>query len=109
MGNSIAASEVRTIYIACEAGFGSSLMVTNQLKKLLKKAGVTGVAVKHSPAISVPADAQVVIVHSRLEAVARKNAPGAVMLPFTNFMSIPAFDTIVTALTTNGVIAEPGA
>ncbi|MDA3023114.1 MAG: PTS lactose transporter subunit IIB [Chloroflexi bacterium] len=109
MGNSVAASEVRTIYIACEAGFGSSLMVTNQLKKLLKKAGVSGVAVKHSPAVSVPADAQVIVVHSRLEAVARRCAPNAVTLPFTNFMSIPAFDIIVTALTTDGMIAERGA
>ncbi|MEY3019256.1 MAG: hypothetical protein RLZZ272_240 [Actinomycetota bacterium] len=106
MAKSIRAADVDCIYIACEAGFGSSLMVTSQLKKRLKQAGIKGVAVRHAPAIEVPADAKVVVVHDRLEAVARRSAPQAVMLPFSNFMSIPAFDIIIGALTSDGEIAE---
>ena len=108
MAKSVRAAEVDCVYIACEAGFGSSLMITSQLKKRLKQAGIKGVAVRHAPAIQVPADAKVVVVHDRLEAVARKSAPQAVMLPFSNFMHIPAFDVIIDAITSDGEIAERG-
>ena len=36
MSKSIAASEVKTVIFACEAGMGSSLMSVNSLKKKLK-------------------------------------------------------------------------
>ncbi|MEZ4642682.1 MAG: hypothetical protein R3E31_08100, partial [Chloroflexota bacterium] len=45
MTQSIAASEVTTIVLACEAGMGSSLMSVNALKKKLKQAKVNGVTV----------------------------------------------------------------
>jgi mannitol-specific phosphotransferase system IIBC component len=54
MTQSIAASEVKTIILACEAGMGSSLMSVNALKKKLKKANVSGVTVVHKPARAIP-------------------------------------------------------
>jgi len=107
MAKSVQANEVKKIVIACEAGMGSSLMVTNKLKKRVKEANLP-VKVEHSPARSIPKDAQVVVVHKGLAKLAREKAPWAVVLPFDNFMNIPAFDVIVNALQSNGQIEEVG-
>ena len=105
MAKSVPAAEVKKIVIACEAGMGSSVMVTNQLKKKIKQANLT-VQVDHTPARSVPKDAQVVVVHKGLAKMVREKAPWAVVLPFDNFMNIPAFDRIVKALQNNSDIEE---
>jgi mannitol-specific phosphotransferase system IIBC component len=107
VAKSISAQEVKKIVIACEAGMGSSLMVTNQLKKKVKQANLT-VKVEHTPARAIPKDAQIVVVHKGLAKLAREKAPWAVVLPFDNFMNIPAFDLIVKALQSNGQIEEIG-
>lgn len=106
MASSIAASEVKTIILACEAGMGSSLMSVNSLKKKLKKAKVTGVTVIHKPARAVPADTQVIVVHSRLAKVARNAAPNAVVVTFDHFLNDPAFDAIVNAFVNDGDIVD---
>ena len=95
--DSIKASEVSQIILACEAGMGSSLMVVNSLKKKLKKAGVTSVSLKHKPVRTLKDDAQLVIVHKGLSKLARKKAPNAVIVMFNHFMNDPAFDKLVTA------------
>jgi len=106
MTKSVAANDVKKIIIACEAGMGSSLMVTNKLKKMLKKAKLNHISVAHSPARSIPKDAQVVVVHKALSKLVREKAPWAVILPFDNFMNIPAFNKIITALQNNTEIKE---
>jgi mannitol-specific phosphotransferase system IIBC component len=106
MTQSIAASEVKTIILACEAGMGSSLMSVNALKKKLKKANVSGVTVVHKPARAIPDDAQVVIVHKGLAKVARNKAPNAVVVTFSQFLNDPAFDRIVKAFADNGEIVD---
>ena len=98
MSSSIAASQVKTIIFACEAGMGSSLMSVNSLKKKLKAAQVSDVTVIHKPAREIPADAQLVIVHKGLAKVARSKAPGAVVLAFNHFLNDPLFDKLVKAL-----------
>ena len=107
MAKSIAASEVKKIVIACEAGMGSSVMVTNQLKKKVKQAQLN-IEVAHTPARAIPQDAQVVIVHKGLAKMAVEKAPWAVIIPFDNFMNIPAFDKIINAIQTNGEIKGIG-
>lgn len=107
MAKSIAASEVKKIVIACEAGMGSSVMVTNQLKKKVKQAQLN-IEVAHTPARAIPQDAQVVIVHKGLAKMAVEKAPWAVIIPFDNFMNIPAFDKIINAVQTGGVIKGIG-
>jgi mannitol-specific phosphotransferase system IIBC component len=62
----ISATNVKTVILACEAGMGSSLMSVNSLKKKLKAAQVTDVTVVHKPVREIPADAQVVVVHKGL-------------------------------------------
>lgn len=106
MANSIPASEVTTIILACEAGMGSSLMSVNALKKKLKKANVGHVKVVHKPARGIPADAQVIVVHKGLAKVASSKAPDAVVVAFNHFFNDPVFDQIVQAFTDNGEIVS---
>ena len=101
MANSIAASDVKTIIFACEAGMGSSLMGVNSLKKKLRKAGVKGIKVIHKPARSVPANAQVVVAHKGLAKTVRRKAPNAVVIAFNFFLNDPAFDKLVNGLKNN--------
>ncbi len=103
MAQSVAASDVSTIVLACEAGMGSSLMSVNALKKKLKKADVN-VNVVHKPARAIPPDAQVVVVHKGLANVARSKAPDAVVVTFSHFLNDPAFDYIVNTLAAGGEI-----
>lgn len=98
MSQTIAASQVKTIIFACEAGMGSSLMSVNALKKKLKTAQVTQVSVVHKPAREIPADAQVVVIHKGLAKVARAKAPNAVVIAFSHFLNDPVFDKLVKCL-----------
>jgi mannitol-specific phosphotransferase system IIBC component len=104
MAQTVAASDVKTIVLACEAGMGSSLMSVNSLKKKLKKAKVD-VTVMHKPARAIPQDAQVVVVHKGLANVARSKAPNAVVVTFSHFLNDPAFDYIVNTLAAGGEIS----
>jgi mannitol-specific phosphotransferase system IIBC component len=97
MSKSIAASEVKTVIFACEAGMGSSLMSVNSLKKKLKAAQITDVNVVHKPVREVPADAQVVVVHKGLAKSAANKAPNAVVIAFNHFLNDPVFETLVKA------------
>ena len=107
MAKSIRASEVKKIVIACEAGMGSSLMVTNKLKKKVKAANLD-IKVSHTPARSIPKDAQVVVVHKQLAKLALEKAPWAVILPFNDFQNIPVFDKIIAAVQKDGMIKGIG-
>jgi mannitol-specific phosphotransferase system IIBC component len=98
MAQSVAASQVRTIIFACEAGMGSSLMSVNALKKKLKAANISSITVQHTPARAIPADANVVVVHKGLAKVARAQAPQAVVVTFNHFFNDPVFDKLVKAI-----------
>ncbi len=104
MAQSIPASEVTTIILACEAGMGSSLMSVNSLKKKLKKAKVDNVKVVHKPARAIPENAQLIVVHKGLAKVAGSKAPGAVVVAFNHFFNDPVFDELVKAFAENGEI-----
>ncbi|HZD55440.1 MAG TPA: hypothetical protein VE136_01855 [Anaerolineales bacterium] len=106
MAQSIRASEVTTIVLACEAGMGSSLMSVNALKKKLKKAKVEHVKVLHKPARAIPPDAQVIVVHKGLAKVAQSKAPQAVVVGFNHFFNDPVFDQLVQAFTDDNEIVS---
>src|SRR5436309_11369382 len=91
------AEDVHLVVFACEAGMGSSLIGANQLKKRVKDAGLD-VQVIHAPVNEIPANADVVLAHQGLAERARKAAPQAVVLPFTNFLNNPAADLLVRRL-----------
>lgn len=105
MATSIPAANVDTIIFACEAGIGSSIMGVNALKKKLKQAGLR-TAVIHKPVRSVPKDAKLVIAHKGLADFARKQAPDAVVIAFSQFLNDPVFDKVVQALKEGSDLVE---
>jgi mannitol-specific phosphotransferase system IIBC component len=89
------AAEVKQVVVACDAGMGSSVLLTSQLAKRFKPLGVS---VAHSQVDSVPPDAKVIVCHEALVARAQGAAPGAAVVPFKMFMGDPAFDRLEDAL-----------
>jgi PTS system mannitol-specific IIC component len=102
-----AADQVRLIVFACEAGMGSSLIGANQLKKRVKDAGLN-IEVIHSPVGRIPPNADVVLAHQGLAERARKAAPSAVVLPFTNFLNNPVADLLIRRLQAGETITSDG-
>ncbi len=92
-----AAAEVKWIVLACEAGMGSSLMVTNALKKKIKKAKLP-IKVTHSPVHGIPEDADVVVTHAGLASRVKQVAPHAAVVPFRTFLNDPALTQLVKSL-----------
>src|SRR3981081_4344926 len=101
------AADVRLVVFVCEAGMGSSLIGADQLKKRLSAVG-RDIKVIHSPVNQVPADTDVVVAHEGLAARARKEAPAAVALTFTNLLNNTASDQLVKSLQAGEEITDPG-
>jgi len=96
----IEGKDIRTVVVACEAGMGSSVLLTSQLSQRL---GPHGVSVSHAPVNRLSDDtADLVLCHQGLAGRARQAAPGTVVVPFAMFMGDPAFDTIETAIRDGG-------
>lgn len=91
-------AQVRRIIFACEAGMGSSALGVAQLRSKLNKAGLNSVEVVHLPVHRVPADAQVVVVHSGLAARTKQVAPGAAVIAFKDFLIAPEVDELVAKI-----------
>ena len=102
-----AASDVRLVVFACEAGMGSSLIGANQLKKRVKDANLP-VTVIHARVNEIPPDTDVVIAHEGLADRARKSAPQAVVLTFRNFLNNSASDLLVQRLSSGQSISSEG-
>ncbi len=71
------------------------------MKKQLKKYKVE---VDHTPVNSIPADADVVLVHTGLADRARKTVPDKVVLPFNVYLGDPVFGRLVNAVKGGEVI-----
>ena len=106
MKKSILASEVDVIYLACEAGMGSSLMSVNSLKKQLKKANVEGVKVIHTAAREIPEDAKLVVVHKGLAKFVTTKVPNGVVVAFNQFLNDPVFAKLVQAFVDDSEIVS---
>ena len=99
----IIGSEVRRVVVACDAGMGSSVLLTSQLARRFKPLGIE---VVHSPVHTVPADTQVVVCHEGLAQRARAVVPGAAIVTFQLFVGDPAFDRLEAAIRSGEVIGE---
>jgi mannitol-specific phosphotransferase system IIBC component len=88
-------SAVHKVVVACDAGMGSSVMLASQLRKQLSGQSVT---VEHTPVNSIPADADVVVVHKGLAERARVSAPTTVIVPIHVFLGDPAVTALVAAV-----------
>ncbi|MEE8601237.1 PTS lactose transporter subunit IIB [Euzebya tangerina] len=97
-------SDVKTVVVACEAGMGSSVLLTNQLAARLKPYGVS---VSHSPVNQLTDEtADVVLCHQGLADRAKQAAPNSPLLPYMMFMGDPAFDTLEAAIRDGGTLGE---
>jgi PTS system mannitol-specific IIC component len=93
-----ASSPVKKIVFACDAGMGSSAMGATKLRKKIQAAGVTDIAVIHSPVNEVPADADIIICHKELGDRARKANPKARLVMITDFLNAPEYEEVVASL-----------
>jgi len=98
---SIEGSAVRKVVVACDAGMGSSAMLAGTLRGQLKKQNVT---VEHTPVNSIPADADVIVVHEGLADRARGVAPDKPIVKFKVFIGDPAVTKVVNAVKNGGTI-----
>lgn len=104
MSNGVAdikGSEIKNVVIACEAGMGSSVLLTTQMKQRL---GPYGVSVEHLAVNRIEGSPDVVLCHTGLEARAREQAPGSVVLAFNMFMGDPVFDRLEEAIREDEVL-----
>ena len=92
---SIAAADVKRLVVACDAGMGSSVMVTGAMKKRLAPLGIE---VSHSPVNNLAADTQLVMCQSGLADRVRGIAPDAVIVTFEQFVGDPAFARLEAAI-----------
>jgi Phosphotransferase system, mannitol-specific IIBC component len=88
---------IKKIYVACDAGMGSSVMGASILKKKIKEAGLN-VEVEHSPITQVPENAEVIVTHESLTQRAASVRPTAMHISIDNFLASPKYDEIVNAL-----------
>jgi PTS system mannitol-specific IIB component len=97
----IQGSDVKKVIVACEAGMGSSVLLTSQLKKQL---GPYGVAVDHSPVNQIPDDADVVLCHQGLSARARQQAGETPVFAFNAHLGDPVFARLEAAIANDETI-----
>jgi PTS system mannitol-specific IIB component len=88
-------SSIKKLIVACDAGMGSSVMLAGQLKKQLKKTGVT---VEHAPVAHIPTDADVVVTNAGLADRARRMVPDVPVVTFQLFMGDPNVAKVVKAI-----------
>ena len=78
---------IKKVYVACDAGMGSSAMGASMLKTQLNKAGVF-VNVDHVSIHQIPEDVDVVITNTNLLEAAKKEAPaGTTIIEIKEFLN----------------------
>ncbi|MEH0123780.1 PTS mannitol transporter subunit IICBA [Vibrio alginolyticus] len=101
---SIDSATVTSIYVACDAGMGSSAMGAGLLRKKVQAAGldidVTNLAINN-----LPSDSQIVVTHKDLTDRARTHAVSAMHISLSNFLDGSVYDNLVAKL----VEAQSGA
>ncbi|MCL2559319.1 MAG: PTS mannitol transporter subunit IICBA [Turicibacter sp.] len=93
----LTATDVSTIYFACDAGMGSSAMGASLLRKKVQEAGLD-IEVKNLAIRELPEDAKIVITHQDLTETAKPKAPHAQHISVENFLSSPKYDELIEQL-----------
>lgn len=97
MGADINLADVKAVYVACDAGMGSSAMGAGLLRKKVEAAGLN-ITVTNYAINNLPADSQIVITHKDLTDRARKTIPGAMHMSLNNFLDGAVYDNLVAEL-----------
>ncbi|MFA0196545.1 PTS mannitol transporter subunit IICBA [Vibrio artabrorum] len=90
-------ADVKAVYVACDAGMGSSAMGAGLLRKKIATTGLD-IEVTNYAINNLPADSQVVITHKDLTDRARKTVPGALHMSLSNFLDGGVYDQLVAEL-----------
>jgi PTS system mannitol-specific IIC component len=86
-----------TIYFACEAGMGSSVLGVSVFKSKLAEAGLA-LEVAHSAVHELPSSAEIVIAHSSLSTRVREAAPRAAFYAVDDLVHSPVYDELIAVL-----------
>ena len=100
---SIEGTDIKSVVVACEAGMGSSVLLTTQLRQRLAPYGVE---VEHLAVNRIEGQPDVIVVNAGLESRARQQAPESVILVFNMFMGDPAFDRLEQAIRDGGSLTS---
>ncbi|MEE2041671.1 PTS lactose transporter subunit IIB [Nocardiopsis sp. CT-R113] len=101
--SSIQGSDIKRVVVACDAGMGSSVLLTSQLKKSLSPHGVT---VEHSAVDRIPDGADVVLCQAGLVARAKARVPDTVVVGFQMFLGDPAFARLEQVIRDGDTLAD---
>ncbi|MDC4234740.1 PTS mannitol transporter subunit IICBA [Pasteurella multocida] len=93
---------VQKIFVACDAGMGSSAMGASMLRKKVKEAGLA-IEVTNCAINDLPEDAQLVITHQDLTLRAKKHTPNATHFSLNNFLDAHFYDNLVQDLSNTKV------
>ncbi|MGL6314797.1 PTS mannitol transporter subunit IICBA [Vibrio sp. WXL103] len=96
-GAQVNLADVKSIYVACDAGMGSSAMGASLLRKKVEAAGL-GIEVSNLAINNLPADSQLVITHKDLTDRARTYAGSAMHISLSNFLDGDIYDNLVSKL-----------
>ena len=90
-------ADVKAVYVACDAGMGSSAMGAGLLRKKIETAGLD-IVVTNYAINNLPADSQIVITHKDLTDRARNTVSGAMHMSLNNFLDAAVYDQLVAEL-----------
>ncbi|KJY83566.1 PTS system mannitol-specific transporter subunit IICBA [Vibrio galatheae] len=90
-------ADVSAIYVACDAGMGSSAMGAGLLRKKVQAAGLD-IDVSNLAINNLPGDSQIVVTHKDLTDRARTHAQGAMHISLSNFLDGGVYDNLVEQL-----------
>ena len=96
-GGAVANGNISKIYVACDAGMGSSAMGASMLRKKVQNASLN-IEVQNLAINDLPSNAELVITHQDLTARATKQVPNAQHLSLSNFLDGAFYDSLVTDL-----------
>lgn len=94
--------DVQKIFVACDAGMGSSAMGASMLRKKVKEAGLA-IEVTNCAINDLPEDAKLVITHQDLTLRAKKHTPNAMHFSLNNFLDAHFYDNLVQDLSNTKV------
>lgn len=86
---------IKKVFVACDAGMGSSAMGASILRNKVKEAGFDEIEVKNVSIPDLPEDVDIVVTHESLTQRAKDVRPNAVHFSVDNFLAGEQYDVII--------------